>query len=100
MAQDALSKLTGQKVTPDYQRCEHAQYGRQLPSSRSQKTGRPTNFTPIIMLTTESQEGKKQEGQARWRQGLDRQALPAGTDAGRRIQVNSAIKNQSKMNNA
>jgi two-component system chemotaxis response regulator CheY len=60
---DALSKLTGQKVhliisdvnMPNMNGIEFVKAVKQLPSYR---------FTPIIMLTTESQEERKREGQA------------------------------------
>ncbi|MDO9054453.1 MAG: response regulator [Gallionella sp.] len=60
---DALSKLTGQKVhlvisdvnMPNMDGITFVKNLKQLPAYK---------FTPVIMLTTESQEGKKQEGQA------------------------------------
>jgi len=60
---DALSKLTGQKVhliisdvnMPNMDGISFVKAVKQLPNYK---------FTPVIMLTTESQEGKKQEGQA------------------------------------
>ncbi len=60
---DALSKLTGQKVhliisdvnMPVMDGISFVKAVKQLPSYK---------FTPIIMLTTESDEGKKREGQA------------------------------------
>jgi len=60
---DALSKLTGQKVhliisdvnMPNMDGITFVKEVKKLPDYK---------FTPIIMLTTESQEGKKQEGQA------------------------------------
>jgi two-component system chemotaxis response regulator CheY len=60
---DALSKLTGQKVhliisdvnMPKLDGIGFLKAVKQLPSYR---------FTPIIMLTTESGEAKKREGQA------------------------------------
>ncbi|WP_347986752.1 response regulator [Methylomonas sp. AM2-LC] len=60
---DALSKLTGQKVhliisdvnMPNMDGITFVKEVKQLAAYK---------FTPIIMLTTESQEGKKQEGQA------------------------------------
>jgi len=60
---DALSKLTGQKVhliisdvnMPNLDGIGFVKAVKQLPSYR---------FTPIIMLTTESQEERKREGQA------------------------------------
>ena len=60
---DALSKLTGQKVhlvisdvnMPNMDGITFVKNLKQMPSYK---------FTPVIMLTTESQEGKKQEGQA------------------------------------
>jgi two-component system chemotaxis response regulator CheY len=60
---DALSKLTGQKVNliisdvnmPNMDGIAFVKAVKQLPSYR---------FTPIIMLTTESEESKKREGQA------------------------------------
>lgn len=60
---DALSKLTGQKVhliisdvnMPNMDGISFVKAVKQLPNDK---------FTPIIMLTTESQEVKKQEGQA------------------------------------
>jgi two-component system chemotaxis response regulator CheY len=61
--QDALSKLNGQKVhliisdvnMPNMDGIALVKAVKQLPNYK---------FTPIIMLTTESQESKKQEGQA------------------------------------
>ena len=61
--QDALSKLTGQKVhlvisdvnMPNMDGISFVKNLKQLPDYK---------FTPVIMLTTESQEGKKAEGQA------------------------------------
>jgi two-component system, chemotaxis family, chemotaxis protein CheY len=61
--QDALAKLTGQKVhliisdvnMPRMDGITMVQNVKQMPAYK---------FTPIIMLTTESQEGKKQEGKA------------------------------------
>ena len=60
---DALSKLTGQKVhliisdvnMPNMDGISFVKAVKQLANYK---------FTPIIMLTTESQESKKQEGQA------------------------------------
>jgi two-component system chemotaxis response regulator CheY len=60
---DALSKLTGQKVhlvisdvnMPNMDGITFVKNLKMLPAYR---------FTPVIMLTTESQDGKKQEGQA------------------------------------
>jgi two-component system, chemotaxis family, chemotaxis protein CheY len=60
---DALSKLTGQKVNliisdvnmPNMDGITFVKQVKQLPNYR---------FTPIIMLTTESEEAKKREGQA------------------------------------
>ncbi|MCD1596780.1 response regulator [Rheinheimera aquimaris] len=60
---DALTKLTGQKVhliisdvnMPNMDGISFVKEVKQLSAYR---------FTPIIMLTTESQEAKKQEGQA------------------------------------
>lgn len=61
--QDALTKLDGQKVhliisdvnMPNMDGISFVRALKQMPSYR---------FTPVIMLTTESQESKKQEGQA------------------------------------
>jgi two-component system chemotaxis response regulator CheY len=61
--QDELAKLTGQKVhliisdvnMPRMDGITMVQNVKQMPAYK---------FTPIIMLTTESQEGKKQEGKA------------------------------------
>jgi two-component system chemotaxis response regulator CheY len=61
--QDALSKLTGQKVNliisdvnmPVMDGITFVKNVKQLPAYR---------FTPIIMLTTESDESKKRDGQA------------------------------------
>ncbi|RJG01199.1 response regulator [Noviherbaspirillum sedimenti] len=61
--QDALSKLNGQKVhliisdvnMPNMDGISFVRALKQMPSYK---------FTPVIMLTTESQEAKKQEGQA------------------------------------
>ena len=60
---DALAKLTGQKVhliisdvnMPNMDGISFVKAAKQLPAYK---------FTPIIMLTTEMGEGKKQEGQA------------------------------------
>ncbi len=60
---DALTKLTGQKVhliisdvnMPNMDGISFVKAVKQLPAYR---------FTPIIMLTTESEESKKREGQA------------------------------------
>jgi len=60
---DALSKMTGQKIhliisdvnMPNMDGITFVKEVKKLPNYK---------FTPIIMLTTESQEGKKQEGQA------------------------------------
>jgi len=60
---DALSKLTGQKVhlvisdvnMPNMDGITFVKNLKQMPAYK---------FTPVIMLTTESQEGKKQEGQS------------------------------------
>ncbi|MEW6612564.1 MAG: response regulator [Pseudomonadota bacterium] len=60
---DALGKLNGQKVhliisdvnMPNMDGISFVKEVKQLPSYK---------FTPVIMLTTESQESKKQEGQA------------------------------------
>jgi two-component system, chemotaxis family, chemotaxis protein CheY len=61
--QDALAKLTGQKVhliisdvnMPNMDGISFVKAVKQLPAYK---------FTPIIMLTTESDESKKREGQA------------------------------------
>jgi two-component system chemotaxis response regulator CheY len=61
--QDALSKMTGQKIhliisdvnMPNMDGITFVKAVKQLPAYK---------FTPVIMLTTESQEGKKLEGQA------------------------------------
>lgn len=61
--QDAISKLTGQKVhliisdvnMPNMDGITFVKNIKQMPNYK---------FTPVIMLTTESQDGKKQEGQA------------------------------------
>ena len=60
---DALDKLTGQKVhliisdvnMPNMDGISFVKAVKQLPAYK---------FTPIIMLTTESEESKKREGQA------------------------------------
>ena len=60
--QDALTKLTGQKVhliisdvnMPNMDGITFLKNVKQLPAYK---------FTPVIMLTTESQESKKKEGQ-------------------------------------
>lgn len=60
---DALGRMTGQKIhliisdvnMPNMDGISYVKAVKQLPAYK---------FTPIIMLTTESQEGKKQEGQA------------------------------------
>ena len=60
---DALGKLTGQKVhliisdvnMPNMDGITFLKAVKQLPAYR---------FTPVIMLTTESEEAKKREGQA------------------------------------
>jgi two-component system chemotaxis response regulator CheY len=61
--QDALNKLTGQKVhliisdvnMPNMDGITFVKAVKQMPNYK---------FTPIIMLTTESQEATKQQGQA------------------------------------
>jgi two-component system chemotaxis response regulator CheY len=61
--QDALAKLTGQKVhliisdvnMPNMDGIAFVKAVKQMPTYK---------FTPVIMLTTESQESKKLEGQA------------------------------------
>jgi two-component system chemotaxis response regulator CheY len=61
--QDALAKLTGQKVhliisdvnMPNMDGISFVKAVKQLPTYK---------FTPVIMLTTESQEARKLEGQA------------------------------------
>jgi two-component system chemotaxis response regulator CheY len=61
--QDALAKLTGQKVhliisdvnMPNMDGISFVKAVKQIPAYK---------FTPVIMLTTESQEAKKQQGQA------------------------------------
>jgi two-component system, chemotaxis family, chemotaxis protein CheY len=61
--QDALNKLTGQKVhliisdvnMPNMDGISFVKAVKQMPNYK---------FTPIIMLTTESQEATKQQGQA------------------------------------
>jgi two-component system chemotaxis response regulator CheY len=60
---DALSKLNGQKIhliisdvnMPNMDGITFVKEAKKIPEYK---------FTPVIMLTTESQEGKKQEGQA------------------------------------
>lgn len=60
---DALTKLNGEKIhliisdvnMPNMDGITFVKEAKKLPNYK---------FTPIIMLTTESQEGKKQEGQA------------------------------------
>ncbi len=60
---DALGKMSGQKIhliisdvnMPNMDGISYVKEVKQLPAYK---------FTPIIMLTTESQESKKQEGQA------------------------------------
>ena len=60
---DALAKLTGQKVhliisdvnMPNMDGISFVRAVKQMPGYK---------FTPVIMLTTESQESKKQQGQA------------------------------------
>ncbi len=60
---DALAKLTGQKVhliisdvnMPNMDGITFVKSLKQMPAYK---------FTPVIMLTTESQEAKKQQGQA------------------------------------
>ncbi|HNV55230.1 MAG TPA: response regulator [Pseudomonadales bacterium] len=60
---DALTKLDGRKIhliisdvnMPNMDGITFVKEAKKLPSYR---------FTPVIMLTTESQEGKKAEGQA------------------------------------
>lgn len=60
---DALAKMTGQKIhliisdvnMPNMDGITFVKAVKQLPNYK---------FTPVIMLTTESQEGKKAEGQA------------------------------------
>jgi len=61
--QDALNKLTGQKIhliisdvnMPNMNGIEFVKAAKQLPAYK---------FTPVIMLTTESGEDKKVQGQA------------------------------------
>jgi two-component system chemotaxis response regulator CheY len=61
--EDALSKLSGQKIhliisdvnMPNMDGISFVKALKQMPNYK---------FTPVIMLTTESQEGKKREGQA------------------------------------
>ncbi len=60
---DALPKLTGQKVhliisDVNMPNMDGITFVKELKQNPSYK------FTPVIMLTTESQEGKKAEGQA------------------------------------
>jgi len=60
---DALSRLTGQKVhlvisDVNMPNMDGITFVKNLKQMSAYK------FTPVIMLTTESQEGKKQEGQA------------------------------------
>ncbi|MAD44332.1 MAG: two-component system response regulator [Oceanospirillaceae bacterium] len=60
---DALSKLNGQKVhlvisDVNMPNMDGITFVKELKKNPSYK------FTPVIMLTTESQEGKKKEGQA------------------------------------
>ncbi|HRP95050.1 MAG TPA: response regulator [Rhodocyclaceae bacterium] len=60
---DALAKLTGQRVhliisDVNMPNLDGIGFVRELKKNASYK------FTPVIMLTTEAQEGKKQEGQA------------------------------------
>ncbi len=60
---DALSKLTGQKVhliisDVNMPNMDGITFVKEVKKMDAYK------FTPVIMLTTESQEGKKQEGQA------------------------------------
>lgn len=60
---DALAKLTGQKVhliisDVNMPNMDGITFVKEVKKLADYK------FTPIIMLTTESQEGKKQEGQA------------------------------------
>jgi len=60
---DALSKLTGQKVhliisDVNMPNMDGITFVKELKKNPSYK------FTPVIMLTTESQEDKKREGQA------------------------------------
>jgi two-component system chemotaxis response regulator CheY len=60
---DALAKMTGQKIhliisdvnMPNMDGISFVKAVKEMPSYK---------FTPVIMLTTESQEGKKAEGQA------------------------------------
>ena len=60
---DAISKLAGQKVhliisdvnMPNMDGITFVKNVKQMPNYK---------FTPVIMLTTESEDGKKQEGQA------------------------------------
>lgn len=60
---DALGKMSGQKIhliisdvnMPNMDGISYVKEVKQMPAYK---------FTPIIMLTTESQESKKQEGQA------------------------------------
>jgi two-component system chemotaxis response regulator CheY len=48
-------------------------------------------FVPVIMLTTESQSEKKEQGRAGRRQGLDRQALRSAPAAGRGVEADHGL---------
>jgi two-component system chemotaxis response regulator CheY len=74
---DALSKLQGQKIhliisdvnMPNMDGLTFIKAAKQMPAYK---------FTPVIMLTTEAGESKKQEGRHRPR-GYPRTYLPGGT---------------------
>ncbi|HAO93004.1 MAG: two-component system response regulator [Deltaproteobacteria bacterium GWC2_56_8] len=59
--QDAISKLQGQKI--NLMICDVNMPNMDgISFLKNVKTSASYRFTPVIMLTTESQEGKKQEG--------------------------------------
>lgn len=61
--QDALSKLTGQRVNLIISDVNMPNMDG-ITFLRTLKTKPEHKFTPVVMLTTESQEAKKREGQA------------------------------------
>ncbi|MFZ2854710.1 MAG: response regulator [Rhodocyclaceae bacterium] len=60
---DALNKLSGQRVHLVISDVNMPNMDG-ITFVREMKKLEPYKFTPVIMLTTEAQEGKKQEGQA------------------------------------
>jgi len=60
---DALNKLTGQRIHLVISDVNMPNMDG-ITFVREMKKLEPYKFTPVIMLTTEAQEGKKQEGQS------------------------------------